>query len=118
MMLSGPRHHAQADRTSEPTDAALSRDACSILDPFDFAAIHSNGSAREPTSLLGNQVCHQAGNFFRFTIAGNARLFWKLLHGLCHVHPVGRRPFIEERPPAARHHRTWHYAVDLDSILN
>src|SRR5271170_1368432 len=89
-----------------------------ILDPFDFAAIHPDRSACEPTSLFGNQVCHESGNLVRFTVAGDASLFRKLLHGLFRAHSVLRRPPSEERSAAASHDWTRHYAVDLDSILN
>src|SRR5580704_8946328 len=88
------------------------------LDAFDFAAIHANGGAREPASLLRNQIRHQARNFFRLTIAGDAGLFRKVPGGFFDAHSVRRRPMIEERLATARHHRTRHHAVDLDPILN
>lgn len=90
----------------------------STLDALDFAAIHPDGSSREPTGFLGNQVRHQAGNLLRFAIASDAGLLRKLPHGLFHTHSVRGRPSIQEGPATARHNRTRHYAIDLDSILD
>jgi len=56
--------------------------------------------------------------FLRFTVASNTGLLGKEFRGLFHVHSVRRRPFIEEGSAAARHHRTRHHAIDLDSILD
>ena len=67
---------------------------------------------------LETRYAIRPGNLLRFTVAGDAGLLGKLLRGLFHAHSVLRRPLIEERSAAARHNRTRHYAVDLDSILN
>lgn len=90
---------------------ALAQTARCSLNSFDFAAIHPNRSACEPSSLPRNEVCHQAGDFFRFAIAGDASLFRKMLRGFVHAQSVLRSPFIEETSTAARHNRARYYAV-------
>jgi len=67
-----------------------------ILDPLDFAAIHSNRSACQPTGILRYHVSHKTGNLLRSTVASNAGLFRKLLCGLFYTHSVIRRPVLEE----------------------